>query len=112
LGGRGKQISEFEASLVYRVSSRTARAIQRNPVLKKTKKKKRRYSKKGKMENVSQIDIREGWKEGSAVKSTVCSCRIHGFSSQHPHSVSQPSVTPVPEALTPSSDFLGHQACM
>jgi hypothetical protein len=34
LGGRGRQISEFEASLVYRVSSRTARAIQRNPVLK------------------------------------------------------------------------------
>jgi membrane protein involved in colicin uptake len=26
--GRGRQISEFEASLVYRVSSRTARAIQ------------------------------------------------------------------------------------
>jgi hypothetical protein len=37
-GGRGKWISEFEASLVYRVSSRTARATQRNPVLKnKTK---------------------------------------------------------------------------
>jgi hypothetical protein len=34
LGGRGRQISEFEASLVYRVSCRTARAIQRNPVLK------------------------------------------------------------------------------
>jgi hypothetical protein len=31
-GGRGRQISEFEASLVYRVSSRTARATQRNPV--------------------------------------------------------------------------------
>jgi hypothetical protein len=29
------------ASLVYRVSSRTARATQRNPVLKKTKKKKK-----------------------------------------------------------------------
>jgi hypothetical protein len=29
LGGRGRQISEFEASLVYRVSSRTARAIQK-----------------------------------------------------------------------------------
>jgi hypothetical protein len=40
LGGRGRQISEFEASLVYRVSSRTARAIQRNPVWKKPKKKK------------------------------------------------------------------------
>jgi hypothetical protein len=32
LGGRGRRISEFEASLVYKVSSRTARAIQRNPV--------------------------------------------------------------------------------
>jgi hypothetical protein len=38
LGGRGRWISEFEASLVYRVSSRTARAAQRNPVSKnKTK---------------------------------------------------------------------------
>jgi hypothetical protein len=37
LGGRGRQISEFEASLVYKVSSRTARAIQRNPVSKKQK---------------------------------------------------------------------------
>jgi hypothetical protein len=35
LGGRGRWISEFEASLVYRVSSRTAKATQRNPVLKK-----------------------------------------------------------------------------
>jgi hypothetical protein len=33
LGGRGRRISEFEASLVYKVSSRTARATQRNPVL-------------------------------------------------------------------------------
>jgi hypothetical protein len=32
LGGRGKWISEFEASLVYRMSSRTARATRRNPV--------------------------------------------------------------------------------
>jgi hypothetical protein len=34
LGGRGRQIFEFEASLVYKVSSRTAKAIQRNPVSK------------------------------------------------------------------------------
>jgi hypothetical protein len=33
-GGRGRQTSEFEASLIYRVSSRTARATQRNPVSK------------------------------------------------------------------------------
>jgi hypothetical protein len=39
LGGRGRQISEFKASLVYRVSSRSARATQRNPVSKKKKKK-------------------------------------------------------------------------
>jgi hypothetical protein len=36
LGGRSRHISEFEASLVYRVSFRTARAIQRNPVSKFT----------------------------------------------------------------------------
>jgi hypothetical protein len=30
----GRQISEFKASLVYRVSSRTAKATQRNPVSK------------------------------------------------------------------------------
>jgi hypothetical protein len=39
-GGRGRRISEFEASLVYKVSSRIARATQRNPVWKnKTKQK-------------------------------------------------------------------------
>jgi hypothetical protein len=54
-GGRGRQISEFEASLVYKVSSRTARALQRNPVSKnktnkhpppKKKPKKRREKKR------------------------------------------------------------------
>jgi hypothetical protein len=44
LGGRGRRISEFETSLVYKVSSRTARTIQRNHVSKnqKTKKKKKK----------------------------------------------------------------------
>jgi hypothetical protein len=32
LGSRGRWFSEFEANLVYRVSSRTTRATQRNPV--------------------------------------------------------------------------------
>jgi hypothetical protein len=41
--GRQRQV-DFEASLVYRVSSRTARAIQRNPVLKNQKKKKKKKS--------------------------------------------------------------------
>jgi hypothetical protein len=38
LGGRARKIPEFKASLVYRLSSRTARATQRNPVLKQTNK--------------------------------------------------------------------------
>jgi hypothetical protein len=50
LGGRGRQISEFEASLVYRVSSRTVRAIQRNPVSKKRKRKKEKERKGKKKE--------------------------------------------------------------
>jgi hypothetical protein len=37
LRGRGRQISEFEASLVYKLSSRTDSAMQRNPVSKNQK---------------------------------------------------------------------------
>ena len=46
LGGRGRRISEFEASLLYRVSSRTARATQRNSVLKKPNPKNQRKKSK------------------------------------------------------------------
>jgi hypothetical protein len=35
LGGRSRQISDFEASLVYKLSSRTARAITEKPCLEK-----------------------------------------------------------------------------
>jgi hypothetical protein len=45
LGGRDRQISEFEASLVYKVSSRTARATQRNPVSKNKQTKKQTKTK-------------------------------------------------------------------
>jgi hypothetical protein len=37
LRGRDRQIIDLKASLFYRVSSRTARATQRNPVSKKNK---------------------------------------------------------------------------
>jgi hypothetical protein len=47
LGGRGRQISEFEAILLYKVSSRTARAIQRNPVSKTKKKRKKEKLERG-----------------------------------------------------------------
>jgi hypothetical protein len=50
LGGRGRQISEFEASLVYKVSSRTARTTQRNPVSKNKTKQNENKNKKEKKE--------------------------------------------------------------
>jgi hypothetical protein len=46
LGGRGRRISEFKGSLVYRVSSRTARATQKNPVSKNKKQKQKKERKK------------------------------------------------------------------
>jgi glycosylphosphatidylinositol transamidase (GPIT) subunit GPI8 len=46
LGGKGRQISEFKASLIYRMSSRTARATQRNPVLKNKNKQKQKQKQK------------------------------------------------------------------
>jgi hypothetical protein len=51
LEGRGRQISEFKASLVYRVSSRKARATQRNPVSKNQKKKKKKNTEHSTMYN-------------------------------------------------------------
>jgi hypothetical protein len=48
VGGRGSQISELEASLVYSMLSRTARALQRNPLLKKQTNKQAKNKKKQK----------------------------------------------------------------
>jgi hypothetical protein len=54
LGGRGRRISEFKASLVYTVSSRTARSTQRNPVWKKQNKNKKAFQNKGKVSVLKQ----------------------------------------------------------
>jgi hypothetical protein len=48
LGGRGRQISEFKASLFYKVSSGTASSIQRNSLLKNRKKKEKKRKEKEK----------------------------------------------------------------
>jgi hypothetical protein len=50
-GSRGRWISEFGASQVYKVSSRTVRATQRNPVSEKKKKKKKTKTKSKKQNN-------------------------------------------------------------
>jgi hypothetical protein len=54
LGGRGRQISEFEASLVHKVSSRTARDIQRNPVSKNKNKKQTKNKQTNKLEHLNE----------------------------------------------------------
>jgi hypothetical protein len=46
LGGRGRQISEFETSMVYSVSSRTVGATRRNFVSKQTNKQTKKERKK------------------------------------------------------------------
>ena len=74
MGGRGKRISEFEASLVYKVGSRTAKAIQRNPV---SKNKKTKKTKKKKQNQVSGAE--EMVQQLRAL--TYCSYRGPGFES-------------------------------
>jgi hypothetical protein len=46
LGGRGRRIPKFEASLVYRVSSRTARSYTEKPCLEKQTKNKTKQTNK------------------------------------------------------------------
>jgi hypothetical protein len=58
LGGRSRRISEFKASLVYKVSSRTARAIKRNPVSKNQKQNKK---KKRECEEVKKTKTTSGY---------------------------------------------------
>jgi hypothetical protein len=50
LGGRGKRISEFEASLVYRVSSRTVEGYTEKPCLEKQNKTNKKKKKPKKQE--------------------------------------------------------------
>jgi hypothetical protein len=54
-GGRGRWISEFEASLVYKVSSRIAKTIQRNPVSKIKSKQNKTTTKQTKKEKKRKL---------------------------------------------------------
>jgi hypothetical protein len=65
LGVRGRQISEFEASLIYKVSSRTARAIQRTPVsTKQNKTKKTKKPNKKKKKEKKRVYMEDIFKQG------------------------------------------------
>jgi hypothetical protein len=70
LGGRGRRISEFEASLVCRVSFRTTKATQRNPVSKKPTK--QNNKKRTIIRNLENYIIQAGWSS-------------LGLSVEHPH---------------------------
>jgi hypothetical protein len=72
LGGRGRRIPEFEASLVYRVSFRTARTAQRTPVSKNQKQTNNKYVERAE----------EHWRDGSTDKDWLSS-RRPGFSSTY-----------------------------
>jgi hypothetical protein len=64
LGGRGRWISEFEASLVYKVSSRTARTTQRNPVSKKQQQQKKKKKKNKQKKERKKLPMCEHEPEG------------------------------------------------
>jgi hypothetical protein len=68
LGGRGRQISEFEASLIYRVSSRTSRATQRNPVSKNQRKRKEKKRKEKKRKEKKRKEKKRKEKKGKEKK--------------------------------------------
>jgi hypothetical protein len=59
LGGRDRGISEFEASLVYKVNSRTARAIQRNPASKQKQTNKTKTNKQTLILILSSLNFNE-----------------------------------------------------
>ena len=65
----GRRISELKASLAYRVSSRTARATQRNPASKNQKKKKKK-----KREREREREKKEKKKETNSC--FRCRCRF------------------------------------
>jgi hypothetical protein len=75
LGGRGLQVSEFKASLVYRVSSRTVRDTQRNPVSKSNNNKIVYHVKFSVLLFYSFTDYREGlWEVRGTPKSQLQYC--------------------------------------
>jgi hypothetical protein len=78
LGGRDRQICEFEASLVYRVSSRTARAIQRTSLLEKNQKKKKKKKRRRKRRRRGERNKKKkGRKEGR--RELLCSVEERGI---------------------------------
>jgi hypothetical protein len=60
LGGRGRRISDFEASLVYKVSSRTA-GLHRKTLSRKKENKKQKTKKKTKNKKQKKKEKEKKW---------------------------------------------------
>jgi hypothetical protein len=75
LGGRGRWIFEFKASLVYRVSSRTARATKRNYVL-EPKQSKAKQS-KAKQSKAKQSKAKQSKAKQSKAKQSKANHGVH-----------------------------------
>ena len=78
-------MSEFEASLVYKVSSRSARATQRNPVSKNQKKQNNQPNKKTNQQNMKNPNASgdrythaTSWRglQDNAQESVTSSCQV------------------------------------
>jgi hypothetical protein len=102
LGGRGRWISEFEASLVYRVSSRTARPTQRNPVSKKKKKIPIQCCLRYIYEDKETIhEVLERWLSGTTLtdnlqRSFISNIHIRRLTNNYNSIISGGSNTPIP----------------
>jgi hypothetical protein len=66
----GRRIFEFEASLIYKVSSRTAWAIQRNPVSKTNKKPTKQINKQKTQDSKNSSTIKELLAESPSLTSS------------------------------------------
>ena len=70
MGSRGRWVSEFKASLVYKVGSRSARATQRNCVLRNTTNKQSLIAMS--TYNVSTMEVETGGFLGDGDGGTKC----------------------------------------
>jgi hypothetical protein len=91
LGGRGRRISELEAILVYRVSSRTARATQRNLVSKnKTKTKKQQQQQQQQQKTLAALIEHMGSQppgQGPVLSLSLSLSLTHTHTHTHTHTV-------------------------
>ena len=89
LRGKFRQISEFKASLVYRVSFRTVRAIQRNTVSKNKKQKQKQKQKKTKNKQankqIKNIEKNAGVSLEKRLRDSKCKFTLQQYQSMEKH---------------------------